>query len=87
MYKNSLVSIEDLSNEEIEDILDLAQEMSKDVRSFPSLADGCIMSSLFFEPSTRTRGSFESAMNRLGGRAITTVGSGFLFHGEGRDSC
>ena len=76
MYKNSLVSIEDLSNEEIEDILDLAQEMSKDVRSFPSLADGCIMASLFFEPSTRTRGSFESAMNRLGGRAITTVGPG-----------
>ena len=76
MYKNSLVSIEDLSNEEIEDILDLAREMSKDVRSFPSLANGCIMSSLFFEPSTRTRGSFESAMNRLGGRAITTIGRG-----------
>ena len=76
MYKNSLVSIEDLSNEEIEDILDLAREMSKDVRSFPTLADGCIMSSLFFEPSTRTRGSFESAIYRLGGSAITTVGPG-----------
>ncbi len=76
MYKNSLVSIEDLSNEEIEDILDLAQEMQEDIRSFPTLAAGQIMASLFFEPSTRTRGSFESAMNRLGGRTITTTGIG-----------
>ena len=76
MYKNSLVSIEDLSNEEIEDILDLAQEMQQDLRAFPTLASGNIMASLFFEASTRTRGSFESAMNRLGGRTITTTGIG-----------
>ena len=76
MYNNSLVTIEDLSNEEIEDILDLAQEMQGDLRGFPNLASGYIMASLFFEPSTRTRGSFESAMKRLGGQTITTTGIG-----------
>ena len=73
MYKNCLVTIEDLSNEEIEDILDLAQEMQENLRAFPSLASGHIMACLFFEPSTRTRGSFESAMKRLGGETITTA--------------
>lgn len=72
MYKGSLVTIDDLTNEEIEDVLDLAQEMQKDLRGFPALASGHIMASLFFEPSTRTRGSFESAMKRLGGNTITT---------------
>ena len=76
MYRGGLISIEDLSNEEIEDVLDLAQEMSQDIRGNSSLAQGYIMASLFFEPSTRTRGSFESAMNRLGGRVISTVGTG-----------
>ena len=84
MYKNSLVTIEDLSNEEIEDILDLALEMQGDLRAFPSLASGYIMASLFLEPSTRTRGSFESAMKRLGGQTITTadVKSSSLEKGE-----
>ena len=76
MYRGGLISIEDLSNEEIEDVLDLAGEMSEDIRGHSSLAQGMIMASLFFEPSTRTRGSFESAMNRLGGRVISTVGTG-----------
>ena len=84
MYKNSLVTIEDLSNEEIEDILDLSLEMQGDLRAFPSLASGYIMASLFLEPSTRTRGSFESAMKRLGGQTITTadVKSSSLEKGE-----
>ena len=76
MYRGGLISIEDLSNEEIEDVLDLAREMAWDIRGFSSVAQGYIMASLFFEPSTRTRGSFESAMNRLGGRVISTVGTG-----------
>ncbi len=76
MYRGGLISIEDMSNEEIVDVLELAREMSRDLRGFSSLAQGYIMASLFFEPSTRTRGSFESAMNRLGGRVISTVGTG-----------
>ena len=76
MYRGGLISIEDMSNEEIVDVLELAREMSQDIRGHSTLAQGLIMASLFFEPSTRTRGSFESAMNRLGGRVISTVGTG-----------
>ena len=73
MYKGSLVSIEDLSNSQIEDILDLAQEIEEDPGAYYGLASRRIMASLFLEPSTRTRGSFEAAMKRLGGDTITTA--------------
>ena len=73
MYKRSLVTIEDLSNGQIEDILDLAQEIQTDPDTFYGLATRRIMASLFLEPSTRTRGSFEAAMRRLGGDVITTA--------------
>ena len=75
MYRGSLVTIDDLSNGQIEDILDLAQEIQNDQGSFYGLASKRIMASLFLEPSTRTRGSFESAMKRLGGDTITTADS------------
>ena len=57
----------------LRDILDLAQEIQENPDSFYGLASRRIMASLFLEPSTRTRGSFESAMQRLGGSAITTA--------------
>ena len=73
MYRGSLITIEDLSNEQIEDILDLAQEIEEDRDVFHGLASRRIMASLFLEPSTRTRGSFEAAMKRLGGETITVA--------------
>ena len=73
MYNCSLVTIQDLSNRQIEDILGLAQEIEADRDSFYGLASRRIMASLFLEPSTRTRGSFEAAMKRLGGDTITTA--------------
>lgn len=73
MYKNSLVTIDDLSNAQIEDILDLAKEIEADRGAFYGLASQNIMASLFLEPSTRTRGSFEAAMKRLGGDAVTVA--------------
>ena len=73
MYKGSLVTIEDLSNEQIEDVLDLAQEVQENPDAFYGIASRRIMASLFLEPSTRTRGSFEAAMKRLGGDTITTA--------------
>ncbi|QKG80364.1 aspartate carbamoyltransferase [Tenuifilum thalassicum] len=68
MKNKSLVSINDLSKEEIYSILDLAEEFEKSPN--PKLMEGKVVATLFYEPSTRTRLSFESAVNRLGGRVI-----------------
>lgn len=68
MKNRSLVSIDDFSTEEILRILDLAGEFEKQPVS--KLLDGKVVATLFFEPSTRTRLSFESAVNRLGGKVI-----------------
>jgi len=65
----SLISIADLSNDEIEEIFSLADSAHKLRADRP--ADGQIMATLFYEPSTRTRLSFESAMQRLGGTVIS----------------
>ena len=67
MAKN-LISIQDFSKDEILHILDVAKEFEKD-REQNFLA-GKVVACLFFEPSTRTRLSFEAAVNRLGARVI-----------------
>lgn len=63
-------------NQEIIDVVfKVADEMRADLvkgRQYKRLLDEYIMASLFYEPSTRTRFSFESAMSRLGGKIITT---------------
>jgi aspartate carbamoyltransferase catalytic subunit len=68
MKNRSLVSIDDFSKREIIDILDLAEEFEK--QPVRKLLDGKVIATLFFEPSTRTRLSFESAINRLGGKVV-----------------
>jgi aspartate carbamoyltransferase catalytic subunit len=73
LIKRSLVTIDDLSYGEMEAIFSLADEMSATIDQQFGLCQGKIMASLFFEPSTRTRLSFEAAMNRLGGRVISVV--------------
>lgn len=64
----SLISIADLSKEEILLVLKRAEEIQ--AKKPKGLLDGKILASCFYEPSTRTRLSFESAMIRLGGSAI-----------------
>ncbi len=64
----SLVSITDYTKEEIIHILDLAEDFEKDQRQ--RILDNYVVASLFFEPSTRTRLSFESAVQYLGGSII-----------------
>lgn len=64
----SLISIQDFTKEEILHVLDVAREFEKD-RSQDFL-HGKIVASIFFEPSTRTRLSFETAANRLGAKVI-----------------
>jgi len=73
MINRNLITIDDLSNEEIEAIFSLADEMSSNNEDHLSICRGKIMATLFFEPSTRTRMSFEAAMQRLGGSVISTV--------------
>lgn len=65
----SVISIADLTNEEIEEIFSLA-DRAEALRAERALA-GRIMATLFYEPSTRTRLSFESAMQRVAGSVIS----------------
>lgn len=66
--KQSLVSISDYTKEEILDILQSAAAFEAEPNR--KTLDGKVVATLFFEPSTRTRLSFETAANRLGGRII-----------------
>ena len=68
MNTKSLVSISDLSREEILSLLDTARKFEE--KPNRRLLEGKVVATLFFEPSTRTRLSFETAVNRLGGRVI-----------------
>ncbi len=68
MEKNSIVSINDISREEILELLKTAAYFEEHPNH--KILDGKVIATLFFEPSTRTRLSFETAVNRLGGRII-----------------
>ncbi|PIE84593.1 MAG: aspartate carbamoyltransferase [Bacteroidia bacterium] len=68
MKGKSLVSINDLTKEQLVGILDVAEEFERNPRQ--PLLEGHVVATLFFEPSTRTRLSFESAVNQLRGRVI-----------------
>lgn len=65
-----LVDPLDLSMEETRRLLDLAESIADDREAFAHKCDGKILATLFYEPSTRTRLSFESAMMRLGGKVL-----------------
>lgn len=67
----SLLSINDLSNDQIYGMFELAKVLEPWNRSMISLLPGNVMAALFFQPSTRTRMSFETAMHRLGGAVVT----------------
>ena len=70
-----LLSIKDLSKEEILLILDQAAQIEEQCQERPKLdlLNGRILAALFYEPSTRTRLSFESAMHRLGGDVLSAA--------------
>ena len=55
------------SVQETEELLDIADDICDNMDKYSHKCDGKILATLFFEPSTRTRLSFESAMMRLGG--------------------
>ncbi len=65
-----LIDITDFSVEEVTSVLDLADDMIANPRRYAASQQGKILATLFFEPSTRTRLSFESAMLSMGGSVL-----------------
>jgi aspartate carbamoyltransferase catalytic subunit len=65
-----IISIKDFSREEISYIFDVARKMEPIATKGSDMLKGKILATLFFEPSTRTRLSFEAAMHKLGGSTI-----------------
>lgn len=80
----NLIDPSDLTIEEIQGIMELTNQIVDNPREFAHTCDGMILGTLFYEPSTRTRFSFEAAMMRLGGRVIgfSEPGSSSVQKGE-----
>lgn len=70
LKSRNLIQPEDFSVREIDEILNLAEDIMKNPSEYSRVCEGKLMATLFYEPSTRTRLSFEAAMKRLGGEII-----------------
>ncbi len=81
---NHIISPLDLSVDELSQLLDLANDIEKDPGKYAHVCDGKRLASLFYEPSTRTRLSFEAAMMNLGGTVVgfSEAGSSSATKGE-----
>lgn len=66
----NIIDIKDLSVLEIDNLIKVANDIIDNREKYSHVCDGKILATLFFEPSTRTRLSFESAMLRLGGKVL-----------------
>jgi len=75
LRNRDLISIDDLAKDEMRAVLDRAAEFERRLAGGERLrlCDGRILATVFYEPSTRTRLSFESAMHRLGGSVISVA--------------
>ena len=83
--KRHVLSMREFSRDEIDSVLDLAVSLEPYARGKKSnMLEGKILALLFFEPSTRTRMSFETAMKRLGGSVINLGPAGGVIHLQGR---
>ena len=69
-YMSDIVSGKQFNREDIEHLIQLAYRIEEQKVKFNTLLQGKVMAALFFEPSTRTRLSFESAFAYLGGKVI-----------------
>ena len=70
MENKHLIDPMDFSTEELDSIFDLADKIIENPKKYSKVCDGKILGTLFYEPSTRTRFSFEAAMMRLGGKIL-----------------
>ncbi|MBQ9832406.1 MAG: aspartate carbamoyltransferase, partial [Clostridia bacterium] len=64
--RRSLIEPGDFTVEELYSLLSLANNIQEQPEKYSHVCDGKLMASLFYEPSTRTKFSFDAAMNRLG---------------------
>ena len=80
----NLMNITDLTVEEIQDLISVAEDIIANPVKYQDACRHKLMAALFFEPSTRTRLSFESAMHRLGGSVVgfSEAGSSSTSKGE-----
>ena len=72
----SLISILDLSVEELDELIAIANDIIENPAKYSEICKGKKLATLFFEPSTRTRLSFEAAMYELGGNVLSVTGAG-----------
>lgn len=72
----SVIDILDLSLDELKELIDVAQDIIANPAKYAEACHGKKLATLFFEPSTRTRMSFEAAMYELGGNVISVTGAG-----------
>ena len=72
----SVIDILDLSLDELKELIDVAQDIIANPAKYAEACHGKKLATLFFEPSTRTRMSFEAAMYELGGYVISVTGAG-----------
>jgi len=72
----SLISILDLSVEELDELIAIANDIIENPAKYSDICRGKKLATLFFEPSTRTRLSFEAAMYELGGNVLSVTGAG-----------
>lgn len=70
MVKKHLIDPMDFTVSELDEIFNLAHQIITDPEKYSKICDGKILATLFYEPSTRTRFSFEAAMMRLGGKIL-----------------
>lgn len=70
LYKRHILKIADFEKTDFDDILSVANHIAEDPLPYAEVAKGKVLATLFFEPSTRTRLSFESAMLRMGGQVL-----------------
>lgn len=70
MKGRSLLSPMDFSKEDLEELFDFSAKIMADEKAYADLCKGSLLATLFYEPSTRTRFSFEAAMLKLGGQVI-----------------
>ena len=73
---NHFTDVSDCSRTQLEQLLDLAFSISREIRDFENTRTGRILVNLFYEPSTRTRVSFEAAAKRLGMHVINISATG-----------